>query len=193
MNDRNELDDFEHWLIELQAHRVRSYLEVAQACLVAIENNNVLTASKLFGQRAGWVKRRADVYTLIVEIFGDESLFLPQIPLSLYETAAKTARPCHWLRMATDPDYREEITDEDDGQNIWSARHLADQAGLSEGKVVSDVPQIKAGTEARVAEWENGHIGLDIPGWQPSGETPTQVRFTGKLVEVLTLPFGSAV
>ena len=180
-----KLNDFELWLIELQTDRVTSYVSVAAACLAAVENNDVLTASKMFGQRAGWVKRRAYVYTLICNVFGGEEAFLPQIPLSLYETAAKTNDPKHWLRMATDPEYRQNATGEDDGLNIWSARHLSDMAGLSEGKTVSDVPQIAAGTEGHVVEWKAGHIGLDIPGWQPSGEPPTQVRFTGKLVEVL--------
>ena len=177
------LSDFEAWLIALQEQRVASFVAVAAACLVAVENNDVLTASKLFGQRAGWVKRRANVYALICEVF-DEGNFLPQVPLSLYETAAKTNEPRHWLRMATDPGYRQDATGEDDGLNVWSARHLADMAGLSEGKTVSDVPQIEAGTEASVTEWEVGHVALDIAGWQPSGAKPKRVRM-GKVVEIL--------
>lgn len=174
----------EVWYIELQEQRVKSYLSIAQACLVAVENNDIATAAKFFCQKAGWVQRRADVYALICNVFGDERLFLPQIPLSLYETAAKTNDPRHWLRMATDPTYREEITDKDDGLNVWSARHLADMAGLSEGKAVSDVSQIAAGTEASVTEWETGHVAFDIENFEPSGKRPKRVRL-GKIVEVL--------
>ena len=184
-SDPPPLNDFELRCVELQTERVQSFVSVAAACKVAVESSNVLTASKFFSQKPLWVKRRADVYSLICDVFGGEEAFLPQIPLSLYETAAKTNDPRHWLRMATDPSYRQEITREDDGLNVWSARHLADMAGLSEGKKVSDVPQVAAGTKADVVTWEVGHIGLDIEDFEPAGVTPRQVKFTGKLVEVL--------
>ena len=191
----NEInDDFEQWLIALQEHRVTSYVSVAAACLAAVESGDVLTASKLFSQKTGWVRRRAYVYTLICNVFGGEETFLPQIPLSLYETAAKTNDPKHWLQMATDPEYRQDATGEDDGLNIWSARHLSDEAGLSESKTVSDVPLIPAGAEGFPTVWENrvdadgvvaAYVEMVLPDVSLSGKVPERVRL-GKVVEILT-------
>lgn len=116
------LEDFSNQCVQAQEFLIAAYQVVAQLCAVGTEHGPgaVNTAADLFGHKADWVRRLAEIFCT----WGLEDI-QPQMPLNLYETAIELPDPQAALALAL--------------ANDWSAAQLQNYYDAAAGRKVSRV------------------------------------------------------
>lgn len=124
--DEFNLEDYAGQCVQAQEIFCATYRVIAQLCAAGMEHGlgAVNEAASLFGHKADWVKRLAEIFCT----WGLEDI-RPEVPLNLYETAIKLPNPRAALTLAL--------------ENEWSARQLQDHYDAEAGRHTSRVTVFK--------------------------------------------------